>query len=174
MIFFWCFFFYILTTFSFYRLLDNVFIKRSSFCGHLGDKKAFKETKIRGVIASKWILFIQTFFLLSQKMNGISYLPWHFCITNHEKNKVFKNFLEFRQQICHWTVLIVLGYWLITLLESSFLINFNLFYAKTGQPFAKIWKLSTVSRPFSSLKCFAWSNFETKDSFCCTYVKIKF
>ena len=41
-----------------FRLFDNVFMKTYSLCGRHGDKKAFKETKISGVIASKWILFI--------------------------------------------------------------------------------------------------------------------
>ena len=27
------------------------------------------------------------------------------------KNQIFEHVLEFRQQICHWNVLVVLGYW---------------------------------------------------------------
>ena len=40
------------------RLSDNVMMKTYSLCGRHGDKKAFKETKICGVIVNKWILFI--------------------------------------------------------------------------------------------------------------------
>ena len=43
-------FFYILTTFLFYKLLDNVLMKTYPLCGRRGDKKTFKETKISGVI----------------------------------------------------------------------------------------------------------------------------
>ena len=74
------FFFYILTTFLFYRLFDNVLMKTYSLCGRCGDKKAFKETKICGVIVSKWFLFMLKFFLLSQKMNRVSYLPFLFTL----------------------------------------------------------------------------------------------
>ena len=45
MFFFSAFFFYILTTFLFYRLSDNVLIKTYLLCGRCGDKKAFKENK---------------------------------------------------------------------------------------------------------------------------------
>ena len=51
--FFLIFFFYILTTFLFYRLFDNVLMKTYSLCGHYGDMEAFKETRIYGEIASK-------------------------------------------------------------------------------------------------------------------------
>ena len=71
-------FFYILTTFLFYRLFDNVLMKTYSLCGRHGDKKASKETNICGVAVSKWILFIWRFFLLSQKMNWVFYLPFPF------------------------------------------------------------------------------------------------
>ena len=49
---------YFLTKSLFYRLFDNALIKTYSVIGRRRDKKAFKETKICGVIASKWILFI--------------------------------------------------------------------------------------------------------------------
>ena len=52
-VFFCFFFFYILTTFLFYRLFDDVLIKKYSLCGRCGERKAFKETKICGVIASE-------------------------------------------------------------------------------------------------------------------------
>ena len=110
---------------------------------------------------------------MSQKVNWISYLPFPFCITIYKKNKIFGNVLEFRQQICHGNVLIVLGYWEITLQQSSFPINLNPFYVKIEEPLTEILKPSTLSRPFSSLKCFSWNSFESKDSFCCTDVKIK-
>ena len=42
-------------------------MKTYFLCGGRGDKKAFKETKVCGVIASKSILFLERFFLLSQK-----------------------------------------------------------------------------------------------------------
>ena len=162
---------YILTKFLFYRLSDNILMKRYSLCVHRGDKKAFKETKIYGVIASRWILFIWRFFLLSQKMNWVSYLPFPLYITNHKNIYMyiyFDNLLEFRQQICHWNVLIALGYWYITLLKSSFTINLYSFYVKIWKPLAKTWKLSTVARRLSSLECFPWDSFE------CTDVKINF
>ena len=44
--------------FLFYRLFDNVLMKRCSLCGRRGNKKAFKNRKICEVTASKWILFI--------------------------------------------------------------------------------------------------------------------
>ena len=74
-------------------LFDNVLMKKYSLCDRCGDKKAFKETKLCGVIASKWILFIERFFLLSQKMNWVPYLPFSFYITNH---KCINNLKTFR------------------------------------------------------------------------------
>ena len=59
----------LLTTFLFFRLFDNVLMK--ALYGRRGGKKSFKETKICGVIVSKWILFIWRFFLLSEKMNWV-------------------------------------------------------------------------------------------------------
>ena len=46
-------FFYILTILLIYRLFDNVLMKTYSLSGCRGDKKALKETKISGLIASK-------------------------------------------------------------------------------------------------------------------------
>ena len=88
--FFLMFFFYILTIFLFYRLFDNVLIKMYSLRGRRGDKKALNEKKISKVMASKWILFIYMFFLMSQKINWVSYLPFPFYITNHKKIKFLK------------------------------------------------------------------------------------
>ena len=105
----------------------------------------------------------------SEKVNWVFYLTFPFYITNPKKIKFFEKVSEFRQQTRHWNVLIVLGYWY--LLQSSFLINLNLFYVKIGEPHTKT-KLSTVSRQLSSFKCFPWSSFESKDSFCFTKVKI--
>ena len=85
---FFLFFFYILTIFLFYRLIDNVLIKKYSLHSRRGDKKALNEKKISKVMASKWILFIYMFFLMSQKINWVSYLPFPFYITNHKK-KIF-------------------------------------------------------------------------------------
>ena len=62
----------LLTTFLFCKLFDNALMKLYSLYGCRGGNKFFKETKICGVIVSKWILFIWTFFLLSQKMNWVS------------------------------------------------------------------------------------------------------
>ena len=62
----------LLTTFLFFRLFDNALMKAYSLYGRGGGKKSFKETKICGVIVSKWILFIWRFFLLSEKMNWVS------------------------------------------------------------------------------------------------------
>ena len=89
-----------------------------------------------------------------------------------QKNKIFENVLEFRQEVCHWNVLIVLGCWSITLLQSSFPINLNSFYV-IEEVLTKTSKLSTLSRPISSLKCFPWNSFKSKDLFCCGNVKIK-
>ena len=87
---FFLFFFYILTIFLFYRLIDNVLIKKYSLHSRRGDKKALNEKKISKVMASKWILFIYMFFLMSQKINWVSYLPFPFYITNHKKIKFLK------------------------------------------------------------------------------------
>ena len=87
---FFLFFFYILTIFLFYRLIDNVLIKKFSLHSRRGDKKALNEKKISKVMASKWILFIYMFFLMSQKINWVSYLPFPFYITNHKKIKFLK------------------------------------------------------------------------------------
>ena len=48
----------LLTTFLFFRLFDNALMKTYSLYGCRGGKKSFQETKICGVIFSKWILFI--------------------------------------------------------------------------------------------------------------------
>ena len=74
----------------FYRLSDKVLMKTYSLCGLCGDKKAFKEKKICGAIASKWILFIWSFFLLSQKLNILSSIS--FYITNHRTIKFLETF----------------------------------------------------------------------------------
>ena len=91
-----CFFFLSFLCFSFYMLtyifILKVIMKRNSFCGRYGDKKALKETEICGVIASKWILFIQRLFMFRQKMNWVSYLPFPFHIMNHKKIKFLKTF----------------------------------------------------------------------------------
>ena len=105
----------LLTIFLFFRLFDNALMKAYSLYGRGGGKKSFKETKICGVIVSKWILFIWTFFLLSQKW--IEYLPFPFYITNQKKKNV-ENVLEFWQQICFWNVLIV--WWGIDKYSSQF------------------------------------------------------
>ena len=60
-----------------------------------------------------------------------------------------------------------------------FLWILNLFLTKflawlPGEPLIKRSKISNVSHPLSSLKWFPWNSFESKDSFCCTDVKIKF
>ena len=144
-------------------------MKTYSLCGRCGDKKAFKETKICGVIASKWILI-----LFAEQKNELSTLSSiSFLHYESQKNKIFENVLEFRQEICHWTILIVLGCWSMTLLQSSFPINLNSFYV-IEEALTKTSKLLNVSRPISSLKCFLWNSFKSKDLFCCTNVKIKF
>ena len=79
-----CFFshvfhFYILTTFLFYRLFDNVLMKMYSLCGRRGDKKAFKEAKMCGVIASKWIYLFKG--SLSWAKKWIKHLIFHFLFT---------------------------------------------------------------------------------------------
>ena len=55
---------------------------------------------------SKWILF-KISFCWAKKW--IEYLIFHFFFTYYEsqKNNIFENVLEFRQQICPWNVLIV-------------------------------------------------------------------
>ena len=109
--FFLMFFFYILTTFSFYRLFDNVLMKMYSLCCCCGDKKSFKETKMCGVIASKWIFaYFRVLFAEPKNefgiLSSISFLNY-----KSQKSNIFENVLEFRQETCHWNVLIVLGYW---------------------------------------------------------------
>ena len=59
-------------------------------------------------------------------------------------------------------------------LAIQFFINLNSIYIKIGESLTKTLKLSTVSRPLSSLKYFPWNSFASKDSFCCAKVKIKF
>ena len=94
-----CFFFLMFLFFIlFYRLSDKVLMKTYSLCGLCGDKKAFKEKKICGAIASKWILFIWSFFLLSQKLNILSSIS--FLHYESQNNKIFGNVLEFREQVC--------------------------------------------------------------------------
>ena len=56
----------------------------------------------------------------------------------------------------------------------SFPINLNLFYIKIGEALTKTSQLSAVSYPLSRLKCFPWNSIESKNSFYCTNVKIKF
>ena len=68
----------LLTTFLFFRLFVNALMKGYSLYGRGGGEKSFKETKICGVIVSKWILFIWRFFLLSQKMNSVSSISFFF------------------------------------------------------------------------------------------------
>ena len=58
-----------------------------SLFGRCSDKKAFKETEISGVIASKLNWFTQRLFLLSQKIYSVSYLPFPFYVTNQKKKK---------------------------------------------------------------------------------------
>ena len=120
--------------------------------------------------------FVYLKVLFAEPKNELSILSSisFFLHYKSEVNKIFKNVLEFRQQICHWNALIVLGYWYISLLQSSFPINLNSFYIKIGEPFTKTSKLSTVSCPLSNLKCFPWNSFESRDSFCCINVKIEF
>ena len=72
---------------------------------------------------------------------------------------LYENFLEFRQHIYFWNVLIVLGYWKTTLLQSSFPVNLDSFYVKIGEPLTKKSKFSTVSRRLSSLKLFSQEKF---------------
>ena len=88
--FFWCFF----SSSYFTGYLIKYWWKRTP----CGDKKAFKEKKICGAIASKWILFIWSFFLLSQKLNILSSIS--FLHYESQSNKIFGNVLEFRQQVC--------------------------------------------------------------------------
>ena len=66
----------LLTTFVFFRLFDNALMKAYYLYGRRGGKKSFKETKICGVIVSKWLLFIWRFFLLSQKMNWVPFISF--------------------------------------------------------------------------------------------------
>ena len=108
--FFSVFFFYILTTFLFYRLFDNVLMKTYSLCGRCDDKKAFKETKTRGIIVLKYFVYLK--FLFAEQKYELSILSSiSFFITNHKINNIFENILEFRQHIYHWNVLIAFGYW---------------------------------------------------------------
>ena len=55
----------------------------------------------------------------------------------------------------------------------QFSYKFEFILRKNWPTLTKTSKLSTVSHPLSSLKCFPWNSFESKDSFCCTNVKIK-
>ena len=64
-------------------------MKTYSLYGCSGDKKAFKGTKMFGVIALKSILVFKGF-MLSHKMNWVTYLPFPFYITNHKKIKFLK------------------------------------------------------------------------------------
>ena len=86
-------------------------MKMYSLCGCCGDKKAFKETKMCGVIASKWI-FVYFKVLFAEPKNELGILSSiSFLNYKSQKNNTFENVLEFRQETCHWNVLIVLGYW---------------------------------------------------------------
>ena len=161
-----------LTIFLFFRLFDNALMKAYSLYGRCSGKKSFKETEICGVIVSKWILLIWRFFLLSQIMNWVSSIS-HLHYESKKKKKKYENVLEFRQQICLWNILIV--WWGIDKYPSQcFPVNLNSFYVKIGEPLTKISKLLTVSRRLSSLNFFFLNSFESKDSFCCPNVEIKF
>ena len=91
----------LLTAFLFFRLFDNALMKAYSLCGHCSSKKSSKETKICGVILSKWILFIWRFFFVEPK-NELSIFHFLFTlrIIKVKKKKKIENVLEFRQQIC--------------------------------------------------------------------------
>ena len=82
----------LLTIFLFFRLFDNALMKAYSLYGRGGGKKSFKETKICGVIVSKWILFIWTFFLLSQKVNWVSSISF---LHYESKKKTLKTYWNF-------------------------------------------------------------------------------
>ena len=58
----------LLTTFLIFRLLRKAY----TLYGRRSGNKSFKETKICGVIVSKFIFFIWRFFLLSKKKNWVS------------------------------------------------------------------------------------------------------
>ena len=119
--------------------------------------------------------FVYLKVLFGEPKNELSILSYiSFLQCESQKNKIFEIVLEFRQQICHWNILVMLMYWQIILLQSSFLINLNSFYVKIGELLTKTSKHSIVSRPLSSLKCFPWNSFESKDFLCCTDVNIKF
>ena len=62
----------------------------------------------------------------------------------------------------------------MTLLQFSFPINLNSFYVKIGEPLTKTSKLSTVSRPLSSLKCFPWNSFDQRIHFAVLMLKSSF
>ena len=80
------------TAFKFFRLFDNALVKAYSLYGRRGGKKSFKETKICGVIVSKWVLFIWRFFLLSQKMNWVSSISFlHYESLKKNKLKTYWN-----------------------------------------------------------------------------------
>ena len=88
----------VMTAFLFFSLFETVLMKTySQWCGHRGDKKTLQEMKKCRVIASKWILFIKRFLLLSRKMNWVSCHPFPFYITNQSFNVFIENVLEFRQ-----------------------------------------------------------------------------
>ena len=73
-------------------------MKTYSLCGRRDDKKAFKEMKICGVIASKSILFIKVIFAEPKsKLSILSSIS--FSHYESQKNKIFENVLEFRQQL---------------------------------------------------------------------------
>ena len=104
------FFSYNLTTILLYTLFDNVLMKTYSLFGRRGGKKAFKYTKICGVIASEFCLFKGSFCWAKK---WIKHIIFHFLFTlrisKKKKKKKIENVLELRQQICHWNVLMLFG-----------------------------------------------------------------
>ena len=123
---------------------------------------------------SEWVNFAYLKVLFVEPKNELSIFHFSFTLRiKKKKKKKNENVLEFRQQICLWNVLIV--WWGIGKYRSQcFPVNLNSFYVKIGEPLTKISKLSTISRRLSSLNFFLLNSFESKDSFCCPNVEIKF
>ena len=60
------------------------------------------------------------------------------------------------------------------LLQCSFPVNLNSFYVKIGEPLTKTSKLSAVSHPLSSLKCFPWNKRNERNHFAVLMLKSSF
>ena len=84
-------------------------MKTYSLCVCRGYEKDFEEMTILEVVVFA-MNFVSSKVLFAKPKNKLR-ISFPIYITNHKKKLKNWNVLEFRQQICLWNVLTVLGYW---------------------------------------------------------------